>query len=145
MSEKIGDYLKIIKETNELYDVFQKYSGLSDAEYWSLVAVRTQNCQYQHEISKSMCMSRQTVNSALKHLSEKGYIILVAPKENQRIKKVIFTKEGEEFAQKYLDVVNKLEEKAWELLSNDEKKTLISITLKLKENLSNEIKKSIEA
>ncbi len=144
MSEKIGDYFKIIKETDELYDVFQKYSGLSDAEYWSLVAVRIENCKYQHEISKCMSMSKQTVNSALKHLVDRGYIILEAPKENQRIKKVIFTKEGEEFAKKYLDVINKSQEKAWSLLSEDERKSLIYILMKLKNNLADEIKKCIK-
>lgn len=144
MPEKIGEYFKIMKETDELYDVFQKYSGLSDAEYWSLVAVRIENCQYQHEISKSMSMSRQTVNSALKHLGERGYIVLEAPKENQRIKKVVFTEEGEKFAQKYLDVINKSEEKAWSLLSEDERKSLLYITMKLKDILADEIKNCIK-
>lgn len=144
MLEKIGEYFKIMKETDELYDVFQKYSGLSDAEYWSLVAVRIENCQYQHEISKSMSMSRQTVNSALKHLGERGYIVLEAPKENQRIKKVVFTEEGEKFAQKYLDVINKSEEKAWSLLSEDERKSLLYITMKLKDILADEIKNCIK-
>lgn len=144
MPEKIGEYFKIMKETDELYDVFQKYSGLSDAEYWSLVAVRIENCQYQHEISKSMSMSRQTVNSALKHLMERGYIVLEVPKENQRIKKVVFTEEGEKFAQKYLDVINKSEEKAWSLLSEDERKSLLYITMKLKDILADEIKNCIK-
>ena len=64
---------KVMMETDSIYQKLQKYSGLSDAEFWSFVAIRLENHKHQHEICSWMLMNRQTVSTALKQLIKKGF------------------------------------------------------------------------
>lgn len=125
----ISDYHRAERETENLYNLIQKASNLSDAEYWCLMAVRKGECEYQYEISEKFYMSKQTVNSALKKLVKKGIIRMVIPEDNQRIRQIAFTDTGETFARKYLDVAQKIENRVWAALTPGEQTILIE-TLK---------------
>lgn len=135
----ISDYHSVEKEMGELYTQIQKYSGLSDAEYWCLMTVRKGECNYQHEIYNQMFMSKQTVNSALKQLVKKGYIEMLIPNDNQRIRQIVFTKAGDIFAKKHLDVMQKIEDKAWSILPPNEQRTLVNALGKMNQILRQEI------
>lgn len=135
----ISDYHSVEKETGELYTQIQKYSGLSDAEYWCMMTVRKGECNYQHEIYSQMFMSKQTVNSALKQLAKKGYIEMLIPNDNQRIRQIVFTKAGDIFAKKHLDVMQKIEDKAWSILPPNEQRTLVNALSKMNQMLRQEI------
>lgn len=50
----ISAFHKAMLETDSIYQKFQKFSGLSDAEFWSFVAIRLDHCKHQHEICSSM-------------------------------------------------------------------------------------------
>lgn len=140
----ISEFYQCIKKNDDLYRSFQKYSGLSDAEYWCLSAVRSGECRSQHEISDYMFLSRQTIHSALKHLIQKELIRLVTSKENQRIKEIVFTKKGEAFAQKYLDIMTQAEENAWFSLTPGEQDSLLHIIDKLNQHLETELQNCIQ-
>ncbi|MFV0440622.1 MAG: MarR family winged helix-turn-helix transcriptional regulator [Lachnospirales bacterium] len=130
MAEKnsltMSDYQKAGNEMEKLYNLLQKYSGLSDGEYWCMMAVYKGECQYQYEISEHYFMNRQTVNSALRKLERKGYINIVTPENNRRIRQIIFTNNGYDFAKKYLDVVYNVEQRVWAHLSSDEQNVLVN-------------------
>lgn len=140
----ISEFYQCIKKNDDLYRSFQKYSGLSDAEYWCLSAVRSGECSYQHEISEYMFLSRQTIHSALKHLIQKGLICLITPEENQRIKEIVFTEKGEAFAEKYLDIMIQAEENAWFSLTPKEQDSLVHIINKLNKHLETELQNHIQ-
>lgn len=129
MSEKnnltMSDYQKACNEMEKLYNLLQKYSGLSDAEYWCMMAVYKGECEYQYEISNHYFMNRQTVNSALRKLERKGYINIVIPENNRRIRQIVFTNNGYDFAKKYLDIVQDVEQRVWSHLSYDEQNILV--------------------
>lgn len=123
----------------KLYSLIQKYSGLSEAEYWCLMAVREGKCQYQYEISNQMFMNKQTVNSALKQLVKKGIIKLVIPENNQRIRLIVLTEEGDAFSRKYLDITQEIERKAWAALMPEEQQVLVSSLKRMNQLLWQEI------
>lgn len=135
---------KVMRETDALYQRLQKSSGLSDAEFWSFVAIRLDKCKHQHEICSYMLMNRQTVNTALKGLIKKGFITQTLSKENQRLKYLLVTDEGEIFAKRYIDVVREVEHHSWQHLSPTEQETLIQICRKLNHSLDMEIDKVID-
>lgn len=60
-------------------------------------------------------MNKQTVNAALKQLVKKGIIKLVIPENNQRIRQIVLTEEGDAFSGKYRDVTQEIEGKAGQL------------------------------
>ncbi len=142
--QNLRNYRNLMSEADQLYALFQKKSGLSDAEYWSLFAVRAEGCRYQHEICERTYMSRQTVNSALKQLVKKGYVQLAVPKENQRIKEIILTAEGEAFVRKYVDIVHDLEARSWARLEKEEQRALRCISEKMNRIFGEEISRALE-
>lgn len=52
-------------ELDNLYSVFPKSCGLSEAEYWSLLLIY-EGIATQSQISDRLFLSRQTLNSAFK-------------------------------------------------------------------------------
>lgn len=139
----VSAFHKVTMETDSIYQQLQKYSGLSDAEFWSFVAIRLENRKHQHEICSCMFMNRQTVNTALKQLIKKGFINQTLSVENQRLKHLSVTPEGEAFAKRYIDIVREIEQDSWESLSSTEQETLIHICSKLNGFLNAKIEKVI--
>lgn len=135
-----ADYLEEQNATDGLYSLYQKRTGLSDAEFWCLFSVYKGECQFQHEISHRMFMNKQTVNFALKQLRKKGFIRLEIPPENQRLRRVILTEEGLQFSREHLDSLIELEEKAWSSLTSEEQAVILDGMRKVNHILSSALK-----
>lgn len=140
----VSTFHKVITETDSIYQKLQKYSGLSDAEFWSFVAIRLDGCKHQHEICSWMLMNRQTVSTALKQLIKKGFVQQTLSEENQRLKYLSITSEGEDFAKRYIDIVREAEQDSWQCLSSKEQETLIKLCSKLNHFLDIEAEKVIK-
>lgn len=136
---EISDYQKACNEMEQLYTQLQKYSGLPDAEYWCMMAVHKGECQYQHEISNQYFMSKQTINSALRQLEKRGYINIVTPDNNRRIRQIVFTKAGDALAEKYLDVVQEVEKRVWSGLSFVQQNALVETLNDMNQLLRKEV------
>lgn len=119
----------ISKEFDAVYSVFAKNCGLSDAEFWSLLMLRS-GFVTQSEISDQLLLSRQTVNSAFKLLVKKGLVRLEPLENNQRTKQASLTENGEQFAQQHIDRMIKVEQQAWQELEEQERTTLTRLTRK---------------
>lgn len=143
-SLKMSDYQKVGSEMEQLYAHIQKYSGLSDAEYWCMMAIHTGTCQYQHEICNEYLMSKQTVSSALKQLVKKGYIRVVIPENNQRIRQIVYTEAGNAFAKKHLDVMQDIENRVWSHLMPAEQNALVAMLRKINDMMRKEIEELLK-
>ena len=77
-------------ELDNLYSLFPKFCGLSEAEYWSLLFIY-EGIVTQSQISDQLFLSRQTLNSAFKQLRKKGLIRLEPYEDNQRSKQAFLT------------------------------------------------------
>ena len=80
-------------ELDNVYSMFAKACGLSDAEYWSLVLIH-EGVETQAQISGQLYLSRQTLNSAFKQLVRKGLVRLEPYEDNQRAKRASLTEAG---------------------------------------------------
>lgn len=125
------DFCCLDKETGGIYYDLQKSTGLSDGEFWCMMAVRFYNCSYPHEICTSMCMSKQTVHSALKQLANKEFITLVTHETNLRMKQIVFTEKGSLFLEEHLVPIANVERAAWAGLTLEEQEDLLHLTAKL--------------
>lgn len=134
IKERSVTYSAYLYEQNamdDIYSIYQKQAGISDAEFWCMFSVYKGECQYQHEICRHMFMNKQTVNSALKQLERKGLIEMVIPKRNQRVRKIVFTVQGENFCKNHLDGIDSLEQKAWNSLSDEEQDVMLHAMRKI--------------
>ena len=62
---------RLYNETNQLYHRLARHSGLSDCAFWLLYALRDEDGPLtQTQLSTLLCLPKQTVNSALKQMTE---------------------------------------------------------------------------
>lgn len=116
-------------ELDNVYSLFSKACGLSEAEYWSLLLIY-EGVATQSQISDQLFLSRQTLNSAFKQLRKKGLIRLEPYEENQRSKQAFLTDLGKPFVEKYVVQMHKIEEKAWGQMNEEEQSMLTELTRK---------------
>lgn len=127
-SEFISDYNTLYKEGNRLYHRLAKHFGLSDTAFWILYSLKESNTALtQTELCSTLCLSKQTINSALKILANEGYILLEAPHHKSRSKYISLTSSGRELTKRTIDPIFCLEERAYEGLSETERKTLLTL------------------
>ena len=126
-------------ELDNVYSLFPKSCGLSEAEYWSLLLIY-EGVATQSQIRGQLFLSRQTLNSAFKQLREKGLIRLEPYEENQRSKQAFLTDEGKAFVEKYVVQMHRVEEIAWEKMDEKEQTMLTELTRKFSGLIRQELK-----
>ena len=117
-------------ELDNVYSLFSKSCGLPEAEYWSLLLIY-EGAVTQSQISSQLSLSRQTLNSAFKQLRKNGLVRLEPYEENQRSKQAFLTEAGKEFVEKNVLRMHRVEEKAWQQISEQEREILTKSIRKL--------------
>ena len=76
-------YNQLIKEMDDLYRVYAKNCNLSETAFWILYCIREREEEAftQREICEYWFYTPQTVNSALKNMTEEGLLTLRAEEE----------------------------------------------------------------
>ena len=91
-------YNQLIKEMDDLYRVYAKNCNLSETAFWILYCIREREKEAftQREICDYWFYTPQTVNSALKNMTEEGLLILRAEEDNRKNKRIYLTEKGKE-------------------------------------------------
>ena len=91
-------YNQLIKEMDDLYRVYAKNCNLSETAFWILYCIqeREKEAFTQREICDYWFYTPQTVNSALKNMTEEGVLILRTEKDNRKNKRIYLTEKGKE-------------------------------------------------
>lgn len=86
-------YNQLIKEMDDLYRVYAKNCNLSETAFWILYCIqeREKEAFTQREICDYWFYTPQTVNSALKNMTEEGLLILRTEKDNRKNKRIYLT------------------------------------------------------
>ena len=127
-SQFITAYNALIKEDNSLYHALAKGFGLSDKAFWILYLLeKSDHPVTQEELCAVLCLSKQTVNSALKGLSDSGYIRLEAPHDKNRGKRLTLTDLGKQLIARTISPVFRMEEQAYEGLTAQERQALLDL------------------
>ena len=140
----IEAYWETYKDLDRIYSRFAKECGLSDGEYWALVMIR-EGCTTQTQIREEFPLNKQTIHSAIKQLVKKGLIRLETKEDNQREKKILLTKEGEDFIRNHIDGMIQLEKKAWDMMRNEEQEQLIALSQRYNDLLESELERYLKS
>ena len=140
----IEAYWETYKDLDRIYSRFAKECGLSDGEYWALVMIR-EGCTTQTQIREEFSLNKQTIHSAIKQLVKKGLIRLETKEDNQREKKILLTKEGEDFIRNHIDGMIQLEKKAWDMMRNEEQEQLIALSQRYNDFLESELERYLKS
>ncbi|HIZ55629.1 MAG TPA: winged helix-turn-helix transcriptional regulator [Firmicutes bacterium] len=135
----LASFREATMELDNVYSLFSKACGLSDAEYWSLLLIY-EGVATQSQISDQLFLSRQTLNSAFKQLRKKGLVRLEPYEENQRSKQAFLTDTGRPFVEKHVVQMHQVEERAWGQMDEEERAMLIELTRKFSSLIQKELK-----
>lgn len=132
----IRAYNALIKEDNSLYHALAKSFGLSDTAFWILYLLEESDHPVtQAEMCAVTCLTKQTVNSALKGLSDSGYICLESARGRSRGKQLVLTPSGRALIARTIHPVFRMEERAYEGLTPLERQTLLDLNRRYQELL----------
>ncbi len=92
------------------YDVFSKNAGISSSMLWLVSALNDGKKHTQSEICWNWNYPRTTVNTLVKELEKKGYVVLSQVPGTRRELYVELTESGKEFARRVLQPVYDAEE-----------------------------------
>jgi len=141
--KKLREYNALMRENDDIYREAIKKLGLPDGAFWILYTLRAdgENSEYltQSQISQTVYMPKQTLNSALKKLESAGFLELI-PGPNRRSKYVRLTQEGKALAEKTADKLIAAENITFAQLTEEELDTMLRLERKFAELLRQNIK-----
>lgn len=131
MYAQLAEYNQLQKNLDGLYHNISKKCGLSDSAFWILYCIRENggSCA-QKELYDSWFYSKQTVNSTIKQLEEKGILRLELALGSRKKKVVFLTQEGEMLAEKTVIPLMEAECRALNGFSDEEQKLFLELTRK---------------
>lgn len=143
MEETLKEYQRLYRQIDSLYDEVMLLSGLPYYEFWSIYLIK-EGKRNQIEIMKTLFSNKQTINSAIKNLRKKGLIELKEDKDDKRRKICLLTKDGLSFYEKFVGIVDDIEEQVWVKMRVDERNMLLNSTKVYLDLLKQESKMVLE-
>lgn len=90
---------------------------------------------FQKDIEAEFQIGRSTVTNIVKLMEKKGYICRVAVPYDARLKKLVLTDTGRELQEATMHLIDELERKTVEGISEEDLETFFEVIDKLKENV----------
>ena len=138
--KKLGRFNALMNEFEAFYHEIAAKCGLSDSGYEIMRAMMLlgEGCT-QTNIYKSSYLNKQTVNSSVKQLINKGLIFLEQGKGREY--KLYLTDSGREYIERKILPVESAENEIFEELTEDEYDELIRLTEKYLDSFRKKIRK----
>ena len=112
LKQALQDYYDFWFLSNYLYEEWAKRKGLSMYGLFVLQEIKeNRNCTAK-QICSRLFLPKQTVNAILNSFENKGLIRRVAMEQDRRNKEILFTRDGERYADNILQEMYEAEEKA---------------------------------
>ena len=138
--KKLGRFNALMNELEAFYHEIAIKCGLSDSGYEILrtLMILGEGCT-QTNIYKNCYLNKQTVNSSVKQLVNKGLIFLEQGKGREY--KIFLTDIGREYIDRKIQPVESAENEIFEELTEDEYNELIRLTEKYLDSFRKKIQK----
>lgn len=142
-TDPLAIFNQLYKEMDEIYHLYAKQCGISDAAFWllySLYEAGSSQVQYtQRELCSDWHYPPQTINSALKNLEKKGLLFLEPVPGNQKNKRIVLSDQGQALVEQIIAPLVQAERRTFQGLTEEEQTVLLSLTRKYVELLRTEI------
>lgn len=114
INEKWELISKLNKEFDDIYHKIALHYNLSDSTFWVLYTLYDNKYELtQKEICQDWYYSKQTINSAIKDLEKKEYIVLSYKEGSNKSKIVSLTPKGKKVAKDSVGCVMEIENSAF--------------------------------
>lgn len=133
------DFDRMLNGLDHIYSEFARTCGLSDCAYWMLVDTSTAGGSIAvSRLTSEWFYSKQTISSAIKALTARGFATLEFAEGNRKNKVVRLTEEGARFARRYALPAQKAEQQAFEALDPWEQREIMRLVGKFSYVLNEE-------
>lgn len=142
LKEQMMEMNQLCNESDGIYhDIAQSY-GLSDSVYWILYVLYNSNSTIsQTDLCSNWYYSKQTVNSSIASMVQKGWVALeVVPGARNR-KNIVLTETGQAFCSKVIGETQEIEERAFSRITEEERNLFIALFRTSNQYLREEYKK----
>lgn len=133
------DFDRLLNGLDHIYSEFSRACGLSDCAYWMLVDTSTAGGSIAvSRLTSEWFYSKQTINSAIKTLTARGFATLEFAEGSRKNKVVRLTEAGMRFAEQYALPAQKAEQQAFEVLEPWEQREIMRLIDKFSHALGDE-------
>lgn len=133
------DFDRMLNGLEHIYSEFSRACGLSDCAYWVLVDTSTAGGSIAvSRLTSEWLYSKQTINSAIKTLTARGFAALEFAEGSRKNKVVSLTEEGRRFAERYALPAQGAEQQAFEALEPWEQREIMRLVGKFSHVLNEE-------
>lgn len=127
-SVSLVDFDRMLNGLDRIYSEFARTCGLSDCAYWMLVDTSTAGGSIAvSRLTSEWFYSKQTINSAIKTLTARGFATLEFAEGSRKNKVVSLTEEGRRFAERYALPAQGAEQQAFEALEPWEQREIMRL------------------
>ena len=133
------DFDRLLNGLDHIYSEFSRACGLSDCAYWMLVDTSTAGGSIAvSRLTSEWFYSKQTINSAIKTLTARGFATLEFAEGSRKNKVVRLTEAGMRFAEQYALPAQEAEQQAFEVLEPWEQREIMRLIGKFSHALGDE-------
>lgn len=133
------DFDRLLNRLDHIYSEFSRACGLSDCAYWMLVDTSTAGGSVAvSRLTSEWFYSKQTINSAIKTLTARGFAALEFAEGSRKNKVVRLTEAGMRFAEQYALPAQEAEQQAFEVLEPWEQREIMRLIEKFSHALGDE-------
>ena len=133
------DFDRMLNGLDRIYSEFARTCGLSDCAYWMLVDTSTAGGSIAvSRLTSEWFYSKQTINSAIKALTARGFATLEFAEGSRKNKVVSLTEEGRRFAKRYAMPAQGAEQRAFDALEPCEQREIMRLIGKFSQVLGEE-------
>lgn len=133
------DFDRLLNGLDHIYSEFSRACGLSDCAYWMLVDTSTAGGSVAvSRLTSEWFYSKQTINSAIKTLTARGFATLEFAEGSRKNKVVRLTEAGMRFAEQYALPAQEAEQQAFEVLEPWEQREIMRLIEKFSHALGDE-------
>lgn len=133
------DFDRLLNGLDHIYSEFSRACGLSDCAYWMPVDTSTAGGSVAvSRLTSEWFYSKQTINSAIKTLTARGFATLEFAEGSRKNKVVRLTEAGMRFAEQYALPAQEAEQQAFEVLEPWEQREIMRLIGKFSHALGDE-------
>lgn len=127
LSKNAKSLCDIRHHIESIYDVYARTIGISYTTLFTLNLIDCSEECTQKLICEKARLPKQTVNNVIKKLLEQGYVQLEPMANNQKMKKILFTEQGKQYAKPLLEHIRTAENEAINQFSENQQIELLQM------------------
>ena len=136
----------LYNEIDKVYHAYARGCGLSDCAYWMLYdLVLAAGSLPLARLTASWSYSKQTINSAIKVLEQRGLVALDFAEGSRKSKVASLTAEGRVFCRRYIEPAIEAERRAFGSLEPAERRELVRLARRYTDALDAELEVALGA